>query len=209
MNWSPDPRILELMGTESGMFLAALRFCPEPIARQAASLLYYESEVNYHILRPAYTPPRLIGGNSIANFLAFQESMSGIMDASTDVHSNLMEYEFERDPAVLVSLRERCAEALSRFGLGEVPGILSAIAGLPNMWLQPVKPSEPYIEFARQLIARGPEALQVALRNVSAVTRMSYDFSGKTGSELVNAVAAAVLDHASIRARTASRQPKP
>ena len=127
MNWNPETRILKVMRLESACFLEALASCPDSVARQAASLMYYEAEVSYFVARPGYTPPRLIQGNSIMNVQAWLTSGSAIIQASMDIRSDLLGYHYERDPAVLNSLQTKCADGLARFGLEEMPGIIAAI----------------------------------------------------------------------------------
>ena len=90
MSWIPDTRILKLMRSESNMFLAALPSCPDLVAQQAASLMYYHAEVSYFVLRPAYTPPRLLEGNSIRNTVDFWASGPAIIQAFMDIRSDLM-----------------------------------------------------------------------------------------------------------------------
>ena len=127
MNWNPETRILMVTRLESGWLLKALHSCPDSVARQAASLMYYHAEVSYFVGRPGYPPPRLIQGNSIINVQAWLASGPAIIQACMDIRDDLLGYHYERDPAVLNSLKTKCADGLARFGLEEMPGIIAAI----------------------------------------------------------------------------------
>jgi hypothetical protein len=122
-----------LMRLESDIFLPALASCPDLVARQAASLMYYHAEVSYFALRPGYTPPRLLEGNSMMNTLNWWASGPAIMQACMDIRSDLMGYHYERDPAVLNSLQRRCADGLSCFGLEEVAGVMAAVKDVEKL----------------------------------------------------------------------------
>ena len=128
MSWKPDKRVLELIKLESPMTpLEALPSCPEPVASQAASLIYYDAEARYVTMRPAYTPPRLLEGNSVLNLLAFQACMPVVMEASNDIVGDLMVYHQQHDPEALRSLQKKCVAVLGACGLQEVPGIMAAL----------------------------------------------------------------------------------
>ena len=133
MTWNPDTRVLKLMLLESGLYLTAPRSCPDPVARQAASLMYYHAEASYFALRPGYTPPRLLEGNSIMNTMVFWASGPAVIQACMDIWGDLMGYHYEHDPEVLNSLQRRCANGLARCGLEEVPGIIAAIEDIDNI----------------------------------------------------------------------------
>ena len=122
-----------LMRIESDIFLPALASCPDLVARQAASLMYYHAEIGYFALRPAYTPPRLLEGNSIMNTFNWCASGPAIIQACMDVGHDLLRYHHERDPAVLNSLQGGCADGLARFGLEEVPGIMTAVKDVEKL----------------------------------------------------------------------------
>ena len=127
MNWKPDTRILEFIKEQGPLScVGALCCCPDPIARQAASLIYYQAEVCYCATRPGYTPPRLIQGNSIGNVFAWQASTSDVIQAHTDMSWDLDGYDCTRDPKLLASLQRHCADGLARCNLQEVPGIMEA-----------------------------------------------------------------------------------
>lgn len=135
MNWGPDTRILDFIKSEPALFLIPVCSLPALIARQAASLMYYYAEASYHMLRPGYTPPRLIQGDGIRDFLAFQGSLPNVIDAFMGVAGDVTAYHYHRDPAVLEALQNKCARHLAICGLKEVPGIMEAIArfeGLGN-----------------------------------------------------------------------------
>ncbi len=127
MNWNPDNRVLKFMRVGSDLYFPAVLCCPESVARQAASLMYYHAEAGYCALTGWYTPPRLLGGNAIAQCSTYIASAPAIMQAFMDITNDLMAYYQERDPVVLESLREKCGNSFASFGLEEVPGILAAI----------------------------------------------------------------------------------
>jgi hypothetical protein len=130
MSRNPETRILAVMKLQSGSLFKALASCPDSVARQAASLMYYSAELTYGALgHPGYYPLRVLEvvENTIINVQAWLDSGPAIIQAQSDISNLLMKYYYERDPAVLNSLQRKCAAVLTHFGLEEVPGIIAAI----------------------------------------------------------------------------------
>lgn len=122
-----DACILKYLRENFTVYINAVRFCPDPVAQQVTSLMYYAAEVHFQALNSWYTPPRLLGSNLVENILRFRSSSLAVLQSFTDLRRELMEFHLERDSAVLSVLRRKSADGLAALGLQEIPGILSAI----------------------------------------------------------------------------------
>jgi hypothetical protein len=88
MSWNPETRILALMKLESAWLFKALASCPDSVARQAASLMYYSAELTFGALgHPGYYPPRVLEvvENTIINIQAWLDSGQRYIEPSYEI----------------------------------------------------------------------------------------------------------------------------
>jgi hypothetical protein len=113
----PDPKVLPLL-KQNADFYASVIPDLEPAARDTLlSFLYFSSEAEYRALHPYYTPPRLIGGDTAFDVLAFSQAVPDLFATQTQIGDQFLEYSYSKRPKDLHAMISTCTTVLKRHNL--------------------------------------------------------------------------------------------